>query len=452
MATGDEVQFNAAFAALAGPGTVRASVGDFNLVSPIVIQLDWQNLAGNGWGTNFRPAANVASIINVGGGADSLVEGTILKNFSINGMKASYTVGHGIYHIGVTRPLTYNIYLYDISGNGLTVGADGTHSSYVPRYKDCWILNVDGSGILLDSGGTIEGAKIDGNNLEGCGQNALFLRGSYHTISGNKINNTGILGTFKAAIVNYATRSEFIGGEVLVSQGHAFYNGLGGSTIVTGVHFTDASTAANDTYYWFVSYNASGEGLVVTGCTFDYDSANKPKYVVWSRGGSCTRFNNNIFKPGAWVTAFEAPIGVAEPIGGELSNSLAQGINNNLGYIHQGELRTASGALTAGNANAFAIAWNNPESQAIWAQLMVEITTAGGTAGALLDAGSAANATTTSDNLIDGADLNATNLLVSSAWVKLDANGGATDWITGQILVANAASLAGKFYVKYIGV
>lgn len=117
-----------------------------------------------------------------------------------------------------------------------------------------------------------------------------------------------------------------------------------------------------------------------------------------------------------------------------------------------GEERSVSGVLVAGNANAFAFAWQNPEAQAIWAQIMVEITMAGGTAGSVLDVGSAADATTHSDNLIDGADLNATNLLVSSAWVKLDANGGATDWITGQILVQNAASLAGKFYVKYMGV
>ncbi len=129
--------------------------------------------------------------------------------------------------------------------------------------------------------------------------------------------------------------------------------------------------------------------------------------------------------------------------------------------VVSGEIRGAVGSLTAGNANAYAFAWQNPEAQAIIiSRLIIDITTAGGTATSVIDAGSAATATTHSDNLIDGADLNTIDILDNIGdcgtngefQVKLDANGGTTDYVTGQILVANAASLVGKFYIIYVGV
>jgi hypothetical protein len=83
---------------------------------------------------------------------------------------------------------------------------------------------------------------------------------------------------------------------------------------------------------------------------------------------------------------------------------------------------------------------------------MIDITTAGGTALSVIDAGSAADSTTTSNNLINDGDLNSIHVLVSTNRVKLDAKNGTTDWITGQILVANASSLVGKYYIRYVGV
>lgn len=122
-------------------------------------------------------------------------------------------------------------------------------------------------------------------------------------------------------------------------------------------------------------------------------------------------------------------------------------------------VKVASGDLTAGLANAFAFAWQNPEPGKILIErVKVDVTTAGGTATSVIDVGSAANATTHSDNLIDGADLNAAALYDNindagtngKARQKVDERGGATDYITGQILVANASSLVGKYYIEYI--
>lgn len=116
-------------------------------------------------------------------------------------------------------------------------------------------------------------------------------------------------------------------------------------------------------------------------------------------------------------------------------------------------------ALTAGNANAFAFAWQNPEDKKIVVtKLVVDVTTAGGTATSVLDVARVAGATDTGDTIIDGADLNAVSEYdnlgdpgtngTSKAY-KLDAKDGTNDYITGKILVANAASLAGYVYIEY---
>lgn len=124
-----------------------------------------------------------------------------------------------------------------------------------------------------------------------------------------------------------------------------------------------------------------------------------------------------------------------------------------------GDIKMVKVALTAGNANAFAFAWQNPEStQVIVHKVMVNRTTAGGTGSSVLDVGPANAATDTADTIIDGLDLNATGLADNIAdkgtngttrSVLLTANGGALDHVTGKILAANAASLAGYVYIYY---
>lgn len=125
------------------------------------------------------------------------------------------------------------------------------------------------------------------------------------------------------------------------------------------------------------------------------------------------------------------------------------------------ERRIAKVALTAGNANAFAFAWQNPlASKIIVDRVLIDITTAGGTASSVLDVGPAGDATSTADTLIDGLDLNAAALSDNisnggtngKARAKLDENGGTNDYITGKILAQNAASLAGYAYIHYYAV
>ncbi len=138
-------------------------------------------------------------------------------------------------------------------------------------------------------------------------------------------------------------------------------------------------------------------------------------------------------------------------------------VQQNIGFISPGEVRTASGSLTAGNANAIAFAWHNPELQDILIKkVTIRITTPGGTAGSLLDVGIADDATGTNrgTEFFNDVDLNAAAIVKSTVAtpgtqtveVFCQDSVSATDgWIVGQILVANAASLVGSYYIEYEG-
>jgi hypothetical protein len=126
-----------------------------------------------------------------------------------------------------------------------------------------------------------------------------------------------------------------------------------------------------------------------------------------------------------------------------------------------GNLVCSKVALTAGAADAFALAWQNPEATAILVdRVIVDITTAGGTATAVLDVAVVANATSTGDTILDGVDLNATGLSDSlngtdngtnggGKVVQVDEADGTNDYITGKILVEAASSLVGNAYIYY---
>lgn len=129
-----------------------------------------------------------------------------------------------------------------------------------------------------------------------------------------------------------------------------------------------------------------------------------------------------------------------------------------LAAVDAAGLKIAKGALTAGNANDFAFAWQNPEpSKIIVTRVLINIITAGGTGSSVLDVGVVENATSTADTLIDGLNLNATGIFDNitdkgengKSRQVVDEKGGTNDYITGKILVQDAAALAGKYYILY---
>ena len=132
-------------------------------------------------------------------------------------------------------------------------------------------------------------------------------------------------------------------------------------------------------------------------------------------------------------------------------------ISNILDVINSGQ-KIQKGNLAAGNANVISFAWQNPEwTKIIVNRIMLRLTTAGGTGGAVMNVGIVADATSTADNLIDGLDINQTGVFDNItnkgdnglSIGLVDEPGGTNDYITGKILTQNAASLAGKFYVAY---
>ena len=132
--------------------------------------------------------------------------------------------------------------------------------------------------------------------------------------------------------------------------------------------------------------------------------------------------------------------------------------------VFNGNVKVIKGDLTAGIADAFAFAVQNPESvRCHILQVVVDVTTAGGTATAVLNVDVGATATATGDTIFDGIDLNATgissSLNVSDTGTNgnekvhgWDASGGTNDYLTGKILVETAAAMVGKYYIYYVTV
>lgn len=120
--------------------------------------------------------------------------------------------------------------------------------------------------------------------------------------------------------------------------------------------------------------------------------------------------------------------------------------------------------LTAGVTNAFALAVQNPYTRdLIIDEIIISVTTAGGTGSSVLDVDVAASATSTGDTIFDGIDLNASAPVLYSSHNVNDcgtngtekphvwnAAGGASDYLTAKILVANASTLVAKMYVHVI--
>jgi len=117
--------------------------------------------------------------------------------------------------------------------------------------------------------------------------------------------------------------------------------------------------------------------------------------------------------------------------------------------------------LTGVAANGFPFTWQNPEANKIIIhEVIVRVTTAGGTATAVLDIDVVASAADTGDTIIDGLDLNATAVSSSHNVTDsgtngdekphvVDENGGTNDWITGKCLVEKCDDLVGAVYIFY---
>jgi parallel beta-helix repeat protein len=202
--------------------------------------------------------------------------------------------------------------------------------------------------------------------------------------------------------------------------------------------------------------NGDGAAVVIDGDS-SYNTISNNKYYsndrfcvsVKNDAGVGNIITNNDFRNNTWV----APQIAKECV-----------IYNNQGYIAPSELRTASGTLTAGATNATCFYWHNPEAQDVYIKkVVITVTTPGGTAGSGLQVGISDDAAGTNlgTEFANTFDLNtaavydstlATDNGTQTKWVFCQDSASATDgWVVGKILVANASSLVGSYYVEYVG-
>lgn len=124
-------------------------------------------------------------------------------------------------------------------------------------------------------------------------------------------------------------------------------------------------------------------------------------------------------------------------------------------------LKCAKATLGDSDARGGVLAWRNPEAgPIIVVRLVIDRTTASRDA-CTVDFGSASRGNRSSDDLIDGLDVNAAKGVEDNVEHKgangkslqrLDAKGGRTDYITGSKATGSAAGLAGHAYIFYVEV
>lgn len=119
-------------------------------------------------------------------------------------------------------------------------------------------------------------------------------------------------------------------------------------------------------------------------------------------------------------------------------------------------VKVAKVSLGAADTGGGVFSWQNPEGKAIIVQrVLVDVTTAA-TGACTIDVGTTAtNATTSSDNLIDGADIG-TATGVFDNYDNSGTNGKTKQkladgkWVTGSRASGAAAGTAGFAYIEYV--
>lgn len=131
-------------------------------------------------------------------------------------------------------------------------------------------------------------------------------------------------------------------------------------------------------------------------------------------------------------------------------------INRTAAEIDRGGLKKVTGALAAVDTGGGIFSWQNPESGEILIEHVALKVTTKTTGACSADVGTTAtNATTSSDNLIDGQDINAAAGTFTNA-----ANGGTNGkpaqrlasgkWVTGSVVASGAsAGLVGTYEIYY---
>ncbi len=346
---------------------------------------------------------------------------SVLKN------KISNVTGRGIQiHADAAGDSRYNI----VSSNIIQIGASSSVGINAQRDANFLGNNVISNNVVQGNANGYEHYQIlDGadnvvsNNVSvDAGENGIIVQGARNIVSENNIinardNGLQLIGSNNVVSNNIVTSSD------------------NGETGCSGISLE----------------GAGGSNLVVGNLVSDPEGSPTQDYGIRE---TAPQDSNTI----------EANDVRDNVIAGILTVGASTKVFGNSGYIAPCEVRTYSGSLTAGNANAITFAWHNPESQDILiSKVVLGITTPGGTALSVIQVGIADDATGTNlgSEFFTGIDANSSAVNDSylagdtgaqTKWVFCQDSVSATDgWVVGKILTQNAASLAGSYYIEYVG-
>ncbi len=427
--TNDEVQIQAAIDAIVTTGgVVQLSEGLFNIhkstgndYTAMIIVKDNIWLRGTGYATYLKlpDAFNLDGNI-VGNcdrtGADIIYHNARISRIRFDGNRANQSAG---VQRGYISYHSHDCVIEDCYWENFRYVAINPFYCYDFIIKNNYVSGLHlTTGIYVD--GTID-SIIEGNILRCEGGDSILLDDADNCV----VSSNRIIG----------------GSSGIELRGGCAANSIIGNTIQDG---GDYGIRLGQAGYGNADLYNSVIGNTIQNCPVGI-------YLPWTAGipSDFNTIESNIIQ------------GCTTPLTDEGTNNT---IRNNWGYIHHGESQMFSGSLTAGNTNAISFSWHNPYAQdAFVAEVEVEVTTVGGTAGSLIQVGIADDATGTNlgDEFLDGADLNTAGVYNSlnaidsgnqSKNVLVQDSASATDgWVVGKIITQNAASLVGKYYIKLIG-
>jgi len=156
---------------------------------------------------------------------------------------------------------------------------------------------------------------------------------------------------------------------------------------------------------------------------------------------------------GLWVGDVGSEVQVAGANGQLYQSGIA--LTGTGADINRGALKKVTGALAAEDTAGGVFSWANPEASEILVEHVALAVTTKATDACTVDVGTTAtNATTPSDNLIDGQDINAATGTFTNA-----ANGGtngkaaqrlaAGKWVTASKATGASAGLKGTYEIYY---
>jgi hypothetical protein len=447
--TADQTEINAAITAASTlGGKVVVLGGTVKTTGAIVMKA---NVILEFQGTEIRPQANVACIsaADVGSWAVTgrwVVDYSDAPSYGATGCTNSACVGVSVDDTGAEATSRFVI-----EGGYIWYAYQGIKITDV-----CWGYTIRNTNTQMDY---VNGLYINGGTgavsvtIDGC----LFL----HTL-GDSISITGIkaLSLKSVGVTSDNARGFYIescSGTLISCNGegchpattHGVYHFSGSRMVLLG-----CTGYANHiiTDYASLVYAADSSFIKCSGFKEEGDvGVNGNNISIRVQAGSKIEFDNS---------TLVAPTNGAIELGWDGARTRFTGV---AGYIGQGEVRSASGALTGGAANAILFAWHNPEAQDIFIKRVILNLTAGDADAANIDVGIADDATYTNGGTEFFDDLTGETTGVydsvatptlgkQTVWVLCQDSASATDgWVVGKILTNDGTSIAGSYYIEYVG-